>query len=554
MALVAASSTQSTTSSISLALGAVLAQVVAQALAGAQQVGGLRGDAEVQARWRGLRRLAGTGQLAPGGRREGRTTPILLSPMQALSPLLTGTAMVDLGQRTTRLRWTRSSAGRGPGAANRPLDGGWLHRCRSCTREQRRCLRLTGGKVPTISGGVGLRTVRDLRGGMSDGTSGELCVHGAGVTLGEGRTIGALAVAIDISAERRNHLFNRTLARINGAITSRDSFDEIMNLAVRETVQAVGAESGVVYVSEKEGWAARWVYGLPESVRGKRFVDEEVYYSVLAVQGGGQTVINDPDADARVHSGLIADYGIKAILDVPLVVGENLIGDFCIHHHDGRKFTEEEAEFARNVASSMSLALRNAKTLSDERHVAETLQEALLLLPETLPGVEIANLYRSATDAAQVGGDFYDVFESEPGSIGIVIGDISGKDIEAATQITQVKSTIRAFTFHGDPPEIVLQKTNGVLERTLAPHEFVSLFYAIFSPASGRLIYCNAGHPPALVRRGSGLDRLEPTAPVLGAFPEGGFGGARRCFSAMRGLSFTRTASSKRAVARRPSA
>jgi serine phosphatase RsbU (regulator of sigma subunit) len=348
----------------------------------------------------------------------------------------------------------------------------------------------------------------------------------------EGRIIGALAVAHDITAERRNHLFNRTLARVNAAITSRLSFDEVMRLALRETVEALGAESGVVYVRQGTHWDARWAHGLPDSLLGQRFVDEEIYYSVLAVQTGGQVVINDPETDERVHTRLIGAYGIRAILDVPLIVGDDLIGDFSIHHHDDRKFTQEEAEFARNVASSMSLALRHAKTAGEERLVAVTLQEALLLLPETLPGVEIANFYRAATETARVGGDFYDVFEVEPGTIGILIGDISGKGIGAATQITLVKSAIRAYTFEGLRVEVVLEKVNGLLEQMQGPDEFVTAFYGMFTPATGRLAYCNAGHPPGLVRHDHTLEPLPPTGPVLAAFPKSLFGHGETTISA----------------------
>jgi serine phosphatase RsbU (regulator of sigma subunit) len=340
----------------------------------------------------------------------------------------------------------------------------------------------------------------------------------------DGRIIGAMAVAHDISSERRNHLFNRTLARVNSAITSQQSFDDVMRLALRETVEAVGAESGVVYVRGSDNhWAARFVHGLPDELVGKQFLDEEIYYSVLAVETGGQVVINDPANDPRVHASLIGLYDIKAIMDVPLIVGDDLIGDFCMHHHSDRKFTEEEAVFARNVASSMTLALRHAKLVGEERLVAVTLQEALLLMPETLPGVEIAHFYRSASDAARVGGDFYDVFEVEPGTIGIVLGDISGKGVEAATQISLIKSAIRAYSFEGYRVEIVLQKANGLLEQMQRIDEFVTVFYGTFTPASGRLAYCNAGHPPGFVKRLQGLEPLPPTGPVLGAFPEAHF-------------------------------
>ena len=133
--------------------------------------------------------------------------------------------------------------------------------------------------------------------------------------------------------------------------------------------------------------------------------------------------------------------------------------------------------------------------------------------------VRLGHLYRSATKAAQVGGDFYDAFEVKGNKIAMMVGDVAGHGIEAARTATLVKDVAHAFIHQSLRPHQVLRRTNALLlEKNL--HGFVSLFLAILDTETGLLRYASAGHPETLLRRSSGeIQMLGTGAPPLGIFP-----------------------------------
>lgn len=160
-----------------------------------------------------------------------------------------------------------------------------------------------------------------------------------------------------------------------------------------------------------------------------------------------------------------------------------------------------------------------AEAYQAERTVAETIQEALLTVPQKIEGVDFGYLYRPATEAARVGGDFYDLFELEEGKVGIVIGDVSGKGLAAAALTSLVKNTVRAYSYEGDSPSTVMAKTNNVVRRTPTQAMFVTVFFGILDTRSGTITYCSAGHPPGILKRKTERTSFLITgSPVIGAF------------------------------------
>jgi sigma-B regulation protein RsbU (phosphoserine phosphatase) len=167
----------------------------------------------------------------------------------------------------------------------------------------------------------------------------------------------------------------------------------------------------------------------------------------------------------------------------------------------------------------LELQQETARLLEEKSSVLHRLQETLLDIPLELPGVRFAHLYRSATREAQVGGDFYDVFEVKGGRIGLLIGDVAGHGVEAARVATLVKDTVHAFAHQFRLPHLVLRETNRLLvEKNLLG--FVSAFLGILDPATGAFTYSSAGHPAPLMALGGNVELLESIGPPLGVFPD----------------------------------
>jgi len=307
---------------------------------------------------------------------------------------------------------------------------------------------------------------------------------------------------------------------IDSAINSTLEFAQIMRRVVRATAEALSADSAVIFLREGDGWVARYVFGLPRQFVGQQFALDEIRHGATHETGRGSVIIEDAEHDPRANPELVLRYGVRSILDVPLTEGDAVVGDFALHYHDEVKhFTEGDADFANKVAASVSLALRNARRFSDERLIADTLQHALLTVPTELPGIRFGRLYRSAATAADVGGDFYDLFEVADGMIGILLGDVSGKGLQAATLTALVRNTIRAYAYDAADAATVVGKTNDVVAHGTASGSFVTLVFALLDTQNGLLTYCSAGHPAPVVKRTDGTTLLlEAHSALLGAF------------------------------------
>lgn len=137
-----------------------------------------------------------------------------------------------------------------------------------------------------------------------------------------------------------------------------------------------------------------------------------------------------------------------------------------------------------------------------ERHIAETLQQAMLPpLHLDVPGIRAAYLYQAAMEEAQVGGDFYDVVVFPDGRVGVVLGDVSGKGLDAAVYTALTKYTLRSYAMEDPDPGRVLHRLNRAFYQQSGPETFATLFYVVLDLVPGRLTYASAGHEPGLLHR-----------------------------------------------------
>ena len=145
-----------------------------------------------------------------------------------------------------------------------------------------------------------------------------------------------------------------------------------------------------------------------------------------------------------------------------------------------------------------------------ERSFSSTLQKALIPgTPEVEQGYEVAAIYDPAYTSQEIGGDFYDVFPTEKGKIGILIGDVAGKGVEAAALAAATKSTVRAFAYDIPSPGEAMTHANSVLySQQMSVGSFVTVLLAIIDRNTGKLSYTRCGHTPAVVIRAGGSEEL----------------------------------------------
>jgi serine phosphatase RsbU (regulator of sigma subunit)/anti-sigma regulatory factor (Ser/Thr protein kinase) len=156
---------------------------------------------------------------------------------------------------------------------------------------------------------------------------------------------------------------------------------------------------------------------------------------------------------------------------IPLIARGQLLGTLSVGRHPHRRHEPEELAVLQDVARRAALAVDNARIHAERRHVARTLQRSLLppALP-TVPGIGFGAAYVPTGDTGEVGGDFYDVMPvtSRPAPPGedrwlVVIGDVSGKGVQAATVTGLVREVIRALVRGGRPLPEILERINETL-------------------------------------------------------------------------------------------
>jgi len=203
----------------------------------------------------------------------------------------------------------------------------------------------------------------------------------------------------------------------------------------------------------------------------------------------------------------------------PTGTEENFEGIY-IHRISEGQITEEwsQANTLHTTLERLEQEMRERERVEQELRVAERIQHALL--PRDLPaleGWEIAHDYRPARE---VGGDFYDFLNLGDGSVGLVIGDVSGKGIPAALVMANTQSVLRAIAGRGNvAPGQVLAEANEVLFTYLPPNMFATCFYAVLDPTEGRLRYANAGHNlPCCWHEGTAIE-LRASGMPLGLMP-----------------------------------
>ncbi|MGK5739859.1 SpoIIE family protein phosphatase [Micromonospora sp. URMC 103] len=158
-----------------------------------------------------------------------------------------------------------------------------------------------------------------------------------------------------------------------------------------------------------------------------------------------------------------------------------------------------DPDFLLDLADRAGLALDNARLAEQDREVARTLQRSLLAGERpTDTRFHVATVYRPAVETLEVGGDWYDTFLTASGSVGVVVGDVVGRGVRAASAMGQLRSAVRALAKAQCSPATVLQHMDDFVA-TLEAGQMTTLAYAELALDTGRLRYACAGHPPPLL-------------------------------------------------------
>lgn len=236
------------------------------------------------------------------------------------------------------------------------------------------------------------------------------------------------------------------------------------------------------------------------------------------LRGAGPLLLTGPPPPSQSAGPLDAHYldllghlGAHSAVVAPLRARRQVIGALTVARCDGRQpFTEEDLPLVDELCRGLALGVDNARLYQETRNIAERLQRSLLpVLPKVEP-LQLAARYAASSTTAQVGGDWYDCFVVPNGDTALVIGDVTGHDLDAAVAMSQLRSMLRGIAVdRQEPPEAVLRRLD-MANHTMYREATATCIYGLIRGGTDgpwELLHSSAGHLPPLLTAPDGRTR-----------------------------------------------
>lgn len=342
----------------------------------------------------------------------------------------------------------------------------------------------------------------------------------------------AVTIIEDVTIPKRLQLRSEFLARAGQLLASSLDYEQTLRNVAGLAVPRLADWCGVDLIDEERRrvpvavahvdparveLAARLREYEPEQMQSDRGIGrviatgEPMLYNDIPAE-----LIEDAAVDER-HLALLREVGMRAVLIVPMKTRGRTVGTITfVSAESGRTFSDGDVEFAEQIAERAALAVENARLYSERSQVARTLQNSLLpeALPQ-LPGWEIAAFYRPAGQDGEVGGDFYDFWVLGEDTL-MMIGDVTGKGVRAATVTSLVRHSAQTASEFDPRPAEILSRINAALRRRPALSVCTALCVRI---RGSRATVASGGHPLLWRLTPQRAAEIGRPGTLLGAFP-----------------------------------
>jgi serine phosphatase RsbU (regulator of sigma subunit)/anti-sigma regulatory factor (Ser/Thr protein kinase)/DNA-binding response OmpR family regulator len=298
------------------------------------------------------------------------------------------------------------------------------------------------------------------------------------------------------------------LERLTEAALANLTLDQLLDELLEHVSEMLEADTAAILLLDEER-------GVLE-VAAAKGLEGEVESRVQIPLGHGfagriaaerRSIVIDDVSKADIVSPVVRQR-VASLLGVPLLAARRVIGAMHVGTAKPRAFTAEDTVVLQLAADRAARAIERAQRFQQEHQTAVTLQRALL--PERLPdvpGLALAARYLPGAAGAEVGGDWYDVIPLSDGRVGIVMGDVVGRGIPAASLMGQLRNALRAYAVEGYEPAIVLERLDRLVQ-SLSPGRMATLLYFVLAPDGRSATFASAGHLPPLVVPPAGEPRL----------------------------------------------
>ncbi|WP_031517810.1 PP2C family protein-serine/threonine phosphatase [Streptomyces sp. NRRL F-5123] len=221
-----------------------------------------------------------------------------------------------------------------------------------------------------------------------------------------------------------------------------------------------------------------------------------------------------PEQPGGAHEREPAPYDrfdTETLLVAPLLVRREVLGALMLGRGRGREpFGPEHLSLLQDLAHRIGLSLDNSRLHRETQRIAERLQRSLLPPLPAIAPLGIAAGYQPSQTTAEVGGDWYDCFVLPQGDIALIIGDVTGHDLQAAVMMSQLRNMLRGVACDRQEPAGRILSRLDRASHTLHPGTTATCVYALLTEEPGgqwAVEWSRAGHPPPLLVTADGDSR-----------------------------------------------
>ena len=323
-----------------------------------------------------------------------------------------------------------------------------------------------------------------------------------------------------ISGERLQQVMRSVGTDLNAQVFSVDCCEVTGNI----TLHALGAEQAAPAFDGARGAAeaggVQAAAGTGGALDGGKQIALPSTVEGLKT-GEGEASVKEVELESELSRSLAAQ-GLPckgAVLFLGKFAGEQHTWLF-LREENAEPLSDIELDFLDRVMLLVHSLAVGAEESQQNKHISQALQTGMKNDLQKVEGISAEGIYSSATADAFVGGDFYSMIKLPGRRACIIMGDVSGKGIEAASISSAVKTALSAYAWEGRTPARMVATLNEFLLGFSRVETFATLFVGIVDLATSSLMYCSAGHPPAiLVSAQSGdAELLDVQSGVVGAF------------------------------------
>ncbi|MGW6009161.1 SpoIIE family protein phosphatase [Streptomyces sp. NPDC055210] len=297
------------------------------------------------------------------------------------------------------------------------------------------------------------------------------------------------------------------LGELTLAMVSTLDADQALNRLVRQLVPRFADTALIDLTSGSTTHRTAGEHHLPgilPAAEGTAAPEHPAHQAALKRIRGGAALQHLPQPAPGTGADLLHLVEAADVLVVPLRIRATTLGALTlIRTADSPPFNEADRIVAEEVARRTALGLENTHLHAAQADIAATLQRALLTDLPDVPGLELAAFYEPAQLAAEVGGDWYDAFPLPDGDTALVIGDVTGHDIKAASRMSELRNMLRALAVdrpEENPGQILQRLDTAQAHLHLADSATVVLARLHPHPdGTWELSWSVAGHPPPLL-------------------------------------------------------